>query len=167
MSAIALALAGDSARAIRLAGDLNSRFPENTIVQFNSLPLIRAAVSLQKGDPQAAIESLARSIPYELGETGQSVTFSLYPIYLRGKALLAAKQGLAAAVEFRRILDYPGLAQNQPVGSLALLELGRSYAQSREIEKARSAYQQFFAFWRQADSDIPILQMAKLEYSRL
>jgi hypothetical protein len=32
---------------------------------------------------------------------------------------------------------------------------------------ARSAYQDFFALWKDADPDIPILKEAKAEYAKL
>ena len=32
---------------------------------------------------------------------------------------------------------------------------------------ARTAYQDFFALWKDADPDIPILKLAKAEYSKL
>lgn len=167
MSAIALALAGDSSQALRLAGDLGRRFPENTIVQFNSLPPIQAAVALQENDSGKAIQALMASAPYELGETSQSASFTLYPVYLRGESYLAAKQGLAAAVEFQRILDHPGLALNEPIDALAHLGLGRAYALAGEKSKAAAVYEEFLALWKDADLDVPVLTEAKAEYARL
>jgi eukaryotic-like serine/threonine-protein kinase len=167
MAAIALGLAGESTRALRLAGDLGLRFPHNTIVQFNSVPPIRAAVALRAGDAGKAIEALAVSTPYETGQTSQSVTFTLYPVYLRGESYLAARQGLAASVEFQRILDHAGLVENEPLGALAHLGLARSFALSGETTKAKSAYQDFLGLWKDADSDIPILKQAQAEYDRL
>jgi len=167
MSAMALALAGDSSQALRLAGDLGRRFPENTIVQFNSLPPIYAAVALQENESGKAIQALTASVPYELGETSQSATFTLYPVYLRGESYLAAKQGLAASVEFQRILDHPGLALNEPIDALAHLGQGRAYALAGEKSKAAAAYEEFLALWKDADLDIPVLTQAKAEYARL
>ena len=67
VSAIALGLAGDAPQATRLAADLAKRFPEDTIVQFEYLPMIHAAVALQSGSATKAIEALAPAAPYELG----------------------------------------------------------------------------------------------------
>ncbi len=94
-SAIALALANDSAGAERLAGELGKRYPEDTIVRFDYLPMIHAATALRKGDAGRAVEALAETAPYELGQTNTAFTFALYPVYLRGLAYLAAKQGAA------------------------------------------------------------------------
>ena len=84
ISAIALGLAGDGPQATRLAADLAKRFPEDTIVQFEYLPMIHAAAALQSGNATKAIEALAPAAPYELGSIG-GVT--LYPVYLRGEGL--------------------------------------------------------------------------------
>ena len=64
LSAIALGLAGDSAQAERLAADLGKRFPEDTIEQFNYLPMIRAAIALRGGDSGRAVDALASATPY-------------------------------------------------------------------------------------------------------
>jgi eukaryotic-like serine/threonine-protein kinase len=167
VSAIALGLAGDSAQATRLAADLAKRFPEDTIVQFNCLPTIHAAAALQGSSASKAIEALVPVAPYELGSPGQSFSFALYPIYLRGEAYLAAHQGSAAAVEFQKILDHAGVAQNEPIGALAHLGLARAYALSGDSVKSRTAYQDFLKLWKDADPDIPILIAAKSEYAKL
>jgi serine/threonine protein kinase/Flp pilus assembly protein TadD len=162
-SAIALGLAGDAAQATRLSADLAKRFPEDTIVQFNYLPTIHAATALQGGSASKAIEALAPAAPYELGNAGQA----LYPVYLRGEAYVAAHQGSAAAAEFQKILDHPGVVLNEPIGALAHLGLARAYALSGDTVKAKSAYQDFFALWKDTDPDIPILIVAKAEYEKL
>ncbi len=166
-SAIALGLAGDSAQAERLAADLNKRFKEDTAVQFNFLPMIRAAIALHSGDSKRAIDALAASAPYELAEGNTSFTFALYPVYLRGEADLAAKQGAAAVTEFQKILDHTGVVGNEPIGALAHLGLGRAYALSGDTPKAKTAYQAFFALWKNANPDVPILTQATAEYARL
>jgi serine/threonine protein kinase/Flp pilus assembly protein TadD len=163
-SAIALGLAGDSAQAERLAADLGKRFPEDTIVQSQYLPMIRAAAALESGDAGKAVEALAAAAPYELGP---QTKLPLCPVYLRGDAYLAAKQGAAAAGEFQKILDHPGVVGNNVMGALAHLGLGRAYALAGDNAKAKTAYQDFFALWKNADPDIPILQQANAEYAKL
>ena len=56
---------------------------------------------------------------------------------------------------------------NFPLGALAHLGLGRAYALSGDTAKARTAYNDFFTLWKDADSDIPILKEAKAEYAKL
>ena len=167
MSAIALGLAGDFAHSTRLADDLGKRFPEDTLMQFNYLPMIHAAALSRGGDAGKAIEALASTAPYELGGTALNVNFVVYSVYLRGEAYLAGRQGAAAAAEFQKALDHPGLVVNEPIGALAHLGLGRAYAMAGGIAKAKSAYQDFFARWKDADSDVPILKEAKAEYAKL
>jgi hypothetical protein len=166
-SAIALALAGESAQAARLSGDLRSNFPADTIVQYDYLPMIRAATALRNGDAARAVEALAAAEPYELGHTNTSFTFALYPVYLRGMAYLAEKHGLPAAGEFQKILGHAGIVGNQPIGVLARLGLARAYAQSGDTAKSKAAYQDFFTLWKDADSDVPIYRQAKAEYAKV
>jgi tetratricopeptide (TPR) repeat protein len=167
-SAIALALAGDSGQAARMSEDLGQRFPKDTIVRFQYLPMIRASIALRSSDAGKAVEELAAALPYELGQpTIGSWSAALYPIYLRGEAFLAARKGVPAATEFQKILDHPGAVANEPIGALAHLGLGRAYAVAGDSAKAKTAYQDFFALWKNADPDIPILQQAKAEYAKL
>ena len=167
LSAIALGVVGDSAQSERLAADLSKRFPENTTVQFLYLPMARAAVALHSGDATRSIDALAASAPYELGETNYSFTFALYPVYLRGQADLAAKQGAAALAEFQKIVDHSSVVGNEPIGALAHLGLARSYALLGDSIKAKTAYQDFVGLWKNADPDIPILKQAKAEFAKL
>ncbi|MGA9390984.1 MAG: protein kinase [Candidatus Sulfotelmatobacter sp.] len=167
ISAIALGLAGEAAHASRLADELGKRFPQDTIVQFEYLAMIRSAIALQAGKSAKAIDALAPSVPYELGSPAQALTFSLYPAYLRGEAYVAAHQSSAAAAEFQKILDHPGVAQNEPIASLAHLGMARAYALFGDPAKAKTAYQDFLALWKNADPDLPMLKQAKSEYVKL
>ena len=165
IAAIALAMAGDSF-GTRLGDDLSKHFPEDTALKYNLLPSARAAAALHSGDSAKALAALATT-PYELGQTVQQVTFVLYPAYLRGEAYLAARQGKAAAAEFQKVIDHPGLVQNEPIGALANLQLGRAYVMNGDTTMARAAYQDFLTLWKDADPDIPILKQAKAEYAKL
>jgi Flp pilus assembly protein TadD len=167
LSAIALGIAGDAEQSAQLAAGLAKRFAEDTVVQFHYLPMIHAAVALQSGDPGRAIDALTAAGPYEFGQTNTSFIFAFYPVYLRGWAYLSARQSIAATAEFQKILDHPGVVGNQPIGALAHLGLGRAYALAGDSAKAKNAYQDFFALWKDADPDIPILRQAKAEYAKL
>src|ERR1700731_538278 len=166
-SAIAFALAGDVADANRAIDDLTKRFPQNTVVQTRYLPMARSALAANSENAQAALDALSAAAPYELGHTNEDFTFALYPIYFRGRAYLAAKNAAAAAGEFQKILDHAGVVGNEPIGALAHLGLGRAYALSGDSTKAKTAYQDFFALWKNADPDVPILKDAKAEYPKL
>jgi hypothetical protein len=130
-------------------------------VQFEYLPMIHAATALQSG---SATKALAPAAPYELGSIG-GVT--LYPVYLRGQAYLAAHQGSAAAAEFQKTVDHPGVHPTFAAHSLAKLGLGRAYVLTGDAAKARAEYQDFLALWKDADPDIPILKQAQAEYAKL
>jgi eukaryotic-like serine/threonine-protein kinase len=86
---------------------------------------------------------------------------------MRGEAYIAVHQHTEAAAEFQKILDHRGIVVNAPIGALAHLQLARAYAMASDTAKARSAYQDFFALWKDADPDIPILKEAKAEYAKL
>jgi eukaryotic-like serine/threonine-protein kinase len=166
-SAVAFALTGDAANANRLIDDLGKRFSQDTFVQFDYLPMARASLALTAGNAGDAVKALAVASPYELGHTNNDFTFALYPVYLRGESYLAAKDGSAAITEFQKILDHSGVIGNEPIGALAHLGLGRAYALSGDSAKAKTAYQDFFALWKNADPDVPILKEAKTEYAQL
>ncbi len=168
-AALALAYSREDAKAQALAGDLAKRFPEDTIVQFNYLPTLRAKLALNKGNAAEAIEGLRAAVPYELGiSTSAPFNWSvMYPVYVRGEAYLAAHQGSEAAGQFQKLLDHPGLVLNQPIGPLAHLGLARAYVLQGDTSRAKAAYQDFLTLWKDADPDIPILKQAKDEYAKL
>jgi serine/threonine protein kinase/tetratricopeptide (TPR) repeat protein len=168
-SALARAYAGDDEQAQKLTDDLGQRFPEATIVQFNYLPTLRAKLAVGKGNASEALETLRAALPYDLGRTTYSSYgwTSLYPVYVRGEAYLAANQGTEAAAEFLKILDHRGIVLNSPIGALAHLQIGRAYATQGDIAKAKAAYQDFLTLWKNADPDIPVLIAAKAEYAKL
>ena len=166
IAALALARAGDTAAAEKLAAKLDSALPQDTLVQRYWLPTIRAAVALQRKDPSRAVELLQVASPIELGQPG-NITAYLCPVYLRGEAYLVLHDGKAAAGEFRKFIDHRGVVVNFPWGALARLGLARAYAMQGDSVKARSAYQDFLTLWKDADPDIPILKQAKAEYAKL
>ena len=166
-AALAVASLGDAARSQTLTSDLAKRFPEDTIVQFNYLPTLRAQLALIRNDSSKAIEVLQIAIPYELGVPFAALSPALYPVYVRGTAHLAALHGSEVADNFQKILDHPGVVQNEPIGALAHLGLARAYVLQHETAKARAKYQDFLTLWKDADPDIPILKQAKAEYAKL
>jgi len=166
-AALALAFAGDAARARTLADDLAKRFPEDTVVQFNYLPTLRAQLALTREDASNSIGALQASSPYELGSPSTGFSPNLYPVYVRGQAYLAAHEGSEAAAEFQKILDHRGVVVNEPIGALAHLGLARAYVLQGDTAKARAAYQDFLTLWKDADPNIPILIAAKAENAKL
>ncbi len=167
-AALALALAGDTAQSQALAKDLE-KASEDTYVQYNYLPTLRALWALRRGDSAGAIELLQPAARYEMAVsgTGPCGCGNLTPVYVRGQAYLLAHRGAEAAAEFQKILGRPGIREADPVGVAARVQLARALVLSGDTAKASSAYQDFLNLWKDADVDIPILKQAKAEYARL
>jgi eukaryotic-like serine/threonine-protein kinase len=167
VAGLALARAGDTAKAEQLADKLDRDSPLDTMIQGYWLPTIRGAVALSKGDGKKAVELLQPALTYELGQPLQFQVSTLYPIYVRGQAFLKQGLGQQAAAEFQKIIDHPGLVVNFPLGSLARLEIGRARAMGGDKASAKQSYDTFFGVWKDADPTTPILKEAKAEYAKL
>jgi DNA-binding winged helix-turn-helix (wHTH) protein len=167
--ALTLAYAGKEGQARALSDDLEMRFPEDTVVHFNYVPVIRAKLALLRSNSQEALDDVAVAVPYELGLPSFSFYNwpNLYPAYVQGEAYLAANKGKEAAAVFQKILTHRGLVLNEPIGALAHLGMARAYALDGDTANSRAAYKDFLALWKDADLDIPILKEAKAEYARL
>ncbi|HTC74027.1 MAG TPA: serine/threonine-protein kinase [Edaphobacter sp.] len=167
LAALTLARVGDTAKAKRLVEQLERErnASTDTMLKLYCLPTIHGAIEISKINPSQGILDLEAVAPYELG--GPLGFPYLYPVWVRGHAYMAAQNGVAAAAEFQKLIDHPGVTMNQPIGSLAHLELGRAHALSGDKVKARASYQNFLTLWKDADPDIPILIAAKSEYAKL
>jgi len=168
VAALTFAMAGDFVRAQAITKRLSKQFPLNTVVNEYWMPSIRAAVELSHHNASGSIRLLEPAEPYELGEPPpQLFSGSLYPVYIRGESYLSLRQGSAAAHEFQKFLDHRGIVVNCPLGALAHLGVAHSYALQADTTRALSAYQDFFAIWKDADPDIPTYKQAKGEYAKL
>jgi eukaryotic-like serine/threonine-protein kinase len=174
-AALALAMVGDTARAEALDQDLGKRFPLDTQVQSLWLPTIDAELALVRKNPTASVDRLQAAAPMELGFVPFVTNIScLYAVKVRGEAYLAEGNGSAAAGEFQKILDHNGIVQNCLTGALAHLELARAQALEARSdrggaarERALASYRDFFALWKDADADLPILKQAEGDYAKL
>jgi hypothetical protein len=149
---------------------LEKRFPEDTPVQFEYLPTLHALFGLAHRKPLDAVERLQTALPYDFALPGTAFFAKfggLYPAYVRGEAYLEAHHGREAAAEFQKVLDHRGIIFADPVGALAHLQLGRALVLLGEKDKARSAFQDFFTLWKDADPEIPVLKRARAEYAQL
>jgi hypothetical protein len=169
LGALVLARAGDATRALRMADELKTRFALDTEVNRYWLPSIHAALEIDKHNAAQAVDILQSAGPYELGNPLPQAEIGgfLYPVYLRGEAYLQLRRGAEAAAEFQKLVDHRGITLNGPLGALARLGLARAYALQGDKAKARKAYDDFFALWKDADPDIPILRQAKADYAKL
>jgi hypothetical protein len=152
------------------AVDLARDHPENTSVQSMYLPTLRALFALDARNPAAAIQSLQTASRFDLatGGIGFNAYFGkLYPIYVRGLAYVAAQQPVEGAAEFQRIVDHRSIVLVDPIDALARLQLARALAYSGDTVQAKSACDDLFTLWKNADPDIPVLKAARAEYARL
>ena len=159
-AAYALARVGELAQAQSLANDVAKHSPLNTLRNKVDVPTILAVVEIRRGNPARAVELLQAALPYELGEYA-----ALTPAYVRGEAYLQMHEGGKAEEEFQKIVDHRG----SDAFDYAFANLGqaRAYALQKDAAKAGAKYQDFFALWKDADLDIPILKQAKAEYAKL
>ena len=165
---MALARVGETARAKAMVEELEKSYPSNTVLKVYWLPTIKAAIELNAGNAAQALVSLEAAAPYELGRAAADCSqercirliFAAKPIWRRTTAPRPPS-------EFQKLLDHRGIVLNFPLGALAHLGLARAYALSGDTAKARTAYQDFFTLWKDADPDIPILKEAKAEYAKL
>jgi serine/threonine protein kinase/Flp pilus assembly protein TadD len=167
LAALALARAHDAARARKLLDESEKSDPLNTMLKIYWRPCIKAAIELDAGNTTTALQALEAAAPYDVGSPPPFQIATLYPAYLRAQAYLAAHDGASAAREFQKFLDHRGVVLNYPLASLAHLGLARAYALSGDNAKAKSAYQDFFTLWKDADPNIPILAAAKAEFGKL
>jgi serine/threonine protein kinase/tetratricopeptide (TPR) repeat protein len=158
-AAVALALAGDTSRAEKIVDDVAKDFPLDSLLNNVVLPTARAIVELQRKNPTRAIALLEAAKPYGVSD--------FESIYIRGAAYLQAHNGASAAAEFQKILDHRGVSPLEVAYALARLGLGRALVLEGQTAKARTTYQDFLAFWKDADPDIPVLKQAKEEYDKL
>jgi serine/threonine protein kinase/tetratricopeptide (TPR) repeat protein len=158
----ALAVIGDTAHSQKIAEDLIREYPSDTLLNKVFVPLVQATVDLQHDQPAQAAARLEVAVRYELGSgTGYRVNL------IRGEAFLRLKEGAKAAAEYQKILDHRGVDPLDISYTLSHLGLGRAQALQGNTAAAKSAYQDFFAAWKDADPDLPILKQAKAEYGKL
>ncbi len=160
IAAVMFAKYGDVARAQTLADKLAKDYPDDTVISNIRVPLARAEIAMVHNDSAKAIEILQPASPYDLAAYARIAE-------TRGRAYLQQHKGAEAAAEFQKILDHRGATENTIAGALAHLHIGRAYALAGDNAKARTAYQDFFGIWKDADPDLAILKQAKAEFAKL
>jgi len=159
-AANALAVCNQTRAAQTLIDELIKRFPLDTLQKMVSIPITRSQIELTRGDSSPVIQLLESSRKYE-------VAGEFWPQYLRGQAYLKQKKGAEAAKEFQTIIDHRGWYPLSPLYPLAQLGVARAAVIEGDAAKARRAYQDFFTLWKEADTSIPILVVARQEYEKL
>jgi serine/threonine protein kinase/tetratricopeptide (TPR) repeat protein len=164
--ALTLARTGDVGQAGEMIADLVKENPKDEVLNNGVLAVDRAAFELQRKQPARAVDALEPARTFEMGG-GPTAAVDFWPLYLRGQAYLDLHDPAKAEAEYQKIGDHRGLSPTSPLYVLARLGAARAYAEQGDSAKARTAYQDFFAFWKDADPGIPILDQAKAEYAKL
>jgi tetratricopeptide (TPR) repeat protein len=155
----ALAFAGENKKTLELAAlDAHDR-PDDTVIQAVYVPVKQATVGLNTGDAKKALELMKPALQYD-----KATTISLY---VRGLAYLKAGDGASAAGEFQKVLALSNYAPTDLLITFARLGMARAYALQGDTAKAKSAYQDILAFWKDADPDLPTVKQVKAEYAKL
>ena len=157
--------AGDAARSQKLIEELARESSSDTMQNMVWLPVARASNQIHANQAAQAVSSLDLAMPYEMGSPPGGADY--FPMHVRGDAYLHSGDGAKAAAEYQKILDHRGVDLTSPLYPLARLGLGRAYALQGDKAKAKAAYQDFFAAWKDADPDVPVLKEAKAEYAKL
>jgi tetratricopeptide (TPR) repeat protein len=157
--AIALAMTGEDARAAKLADEIAQKRPFDTLAQFVAVPLVKAQIELNHGNPAKAIDLLDSALVYARTNSGV--------LYVRGNAFLKAGRGADSVQAFQRLLDMKNVIVVDPLMPLAKVGLARAYVMANDKARARVAYQDFLALWKDADPDVPLLREVKAEYGKL
>ena len=154
-------LCGDTIQAQSLVDEQAKRYPQSIHVNVFSIPIVRALVALRRNEPDQAIEYLKEVAPYKGGHA------AFWPSYIRGQAYLRLHRSNEAAAEFQTILDHRGWEPLSPMYPVAHLGLARALSLAGDKSGSRKSYEDFFAVWKDADSDLPIMVEAKKEYGSL
>jgi tetratricopeptide (TPR) repeat protein len=168
LAILVLTRVGEVRRAQPMMDDVVAANVSNTIVQSAWVPTVRAQAAMDEQKPTQALELLDSVKPYERGQLIGNLSYScMVPVYFRGEAYLAAKRGPQALAEFQKLIDSRGVVGNCWSGALAHLGQGRAQALSGSTGAAKTSYQEFFALWKGADANIPVLKLARAEFAKI
>jgi tetratricopeptide (TPR) repeat protein len=156
---MALAESGRFDEAESIANQLVKENPLNTRINANDVPMIRALVQLGKENSNKAIELLQLKTSYRWFYDRVSV--------MRGRAYLKAGKPDEATHEFQYVLTHKNSYPTTIALASSMVGSARAYAVQGDKGKARTSYQNFFAYWKDADPNVPLLKQAQAEYAKL
>jgi tetratricopeptide (TPR) repeat protein len=159
---LATAVCGNGKLALPLLEELSRKYPEDTLIEDDYLPLSKGFVALAAGQPQQAMADAEPAKPYD----------AAFPAsYLQGLAYLQmhdagnAINAFKAATKYRATMLVSGLGVSSY--PMAQLGLARAYAMAGDKAHAKKAYEALFETWKNADADLPMLVAAKKEHAGL
>jgi tetratricopeptide (TPR) repeat protein len=161
-AALMYAACGDVNQAQTILAQLRAKYPSDTILNSIFSPVIQAMIEYKRGNLAEAVRLMESVQAYDRG-----LVTGLMNNYFRGSLYLEQRRGPEAAAEFKKIIDNPGIEFFSPAHALAYLGMGRAAAISGDTTAARKSYQDFFALWKDADPDLPVLVQARKEYEAL
>ena len=162
LGSVALIMAGDDTAAKKPIDRLLRSFPHDTLLRNVIAPIVAAQSEINHGHPERAIQLLRSALPFEFG--ADNAGRGLMAIYLRGQAHLRMRAAKDAGNEFQKIIDHPGIDPFSPLHALAYLGRARASGLEGDPARTRAAYEEFFARWKDADGDLPIMVQARAEY---
>jgi DNA-binding winged helix-turn-helix (wHTH) protein/tetratricopeptide (TPR) repeat protein len=154
-SPLGLARCGKFAEAEKQINKLKEKYPNGTLENGIWIPMFKAQIELEKGNPQEAVKLMENAKEYEWAFGSW-----LQPQYIMAQAYLQSGETEKAKAEFQKILDNRGRGATAVFYPLA--QLGKARAM-----KAKREYEKFFEWWKDADEDLQIFIEAKKEYENL
>ena len=121
-----------------------------------------AELEMNRGNTQGALDALQSASQLELGNVS-----GLWCTYVRATIYLKGKMGPEAAAEFKKVIEHRAIEPLSPANVLAHLGLVRVVQLTGDGATSRTEYQNFFAAWKDADQDLPVLIEAKKEYDQI
>jgi serine/threonine protein kinase/tetratricopeptide (TPR) repeat protein len=162
--ATVFAILGEEQKATALVDEIQRTRPNDTLAINVTVPVIRAIEALhpsqpQKGDPARAIDYLNTAALYGRANAGV--------FFVRGLAEKQAQRYSEAQQEFQKVMDMRPHSGPDLIFISTQLEMARVFQKQGDTAKARIAYQNVLAEWKDADPDVPLLHEIKAEYAKL
>jgi len=168
LASFVYARVGDDQKSQRILDDLRALYVSNMEIQKAWLPVVQAQMNLRKKRYGDVVKGLEGVTPYEKGQlTGNLSDSCMIPAFIRGEAELGAKNGPAALGEFQKFSANAGVVGSCWSAPLGKLGEARARALMGPASSAKEAYGKFFALWKDADADIPVLKQARTEAEKL
>ena len=161
-SAVIYASCDELDQAQSLLEDAREAYPKNTIINLIVTPIIASATERKRGNISQANQLLESLRSYDFGHV-----LGVSNVFARGNFYLQQRMGREAAAEFKSIIDRPGSDYLSPAHALSHLGMARAAVINGDTAAARKSYQDFFAVWKDADPDLPVLVEARKEYEAL
>ena len=159
ISPLVMRATGDEAGAARLYAILAQEFDKNQDFDRDWRPVLEADRLLRAGNASEALALLPESLRTDRSNPG-------WPM-LRGQAHMALGRYEEAAAAFRRTYEVRASREPSVIGPVSKIWLARALAKAGDTTGARTAYQDAFGIWKDADPDLPLLVDARREYDAL